>query len=186
MKRLVFFLEELSARRMLEGVLPRLLPDDVQPLFVVFEGKRDLEFNLPIKLRAWRLPDCRFVVVRDKDAGDCMLIKQQLVKLCTDAGQASVLVRIACHELESFYLGDLRAVEKGLSLNGLSKLQAKRQYRDPDRLTNPSQMLSRLTNGKYQKVSGSTAIGTELCLSSNCSNSFNQLIKGIKTLIQSF
>ena len=28
MKSLVFFLEELSARRMLEGVLPRLIPSD--------------------------------------------------------------------------------------------------------------------------------------------------------------
>ncbi len=28
MKSIVFFLEELSARRMLEGVLPRLIPSD--------------------------------------------------------------------------------------------------------------------------------------------------------------
>ncbi len=35
MKSIVFFLEELSAKEMLVGLLPRILPPDVVPLFVV-------------------------------------------------------------------------------------------------------------------------------------------------------
>ncbi|MGB7511917.1 MAG: hypothetical protein WBP54_11615 [Pelodictyon phaeoclathratiforme] len=42
MKSLVFFLEEPSAKRMLEGVLPRFIPD-VAVQYVVFQGKSDLE-----------------------------------------------------------------------------------------------------------------------------------------------
>lgn len=61
MKTIVFFLEEPSAREMLEGVLPRILPDDFQIRYLVFRGKQDLEINLKKRLRGWRLPDptCR-------------------------------------------------------------------------------------------------------------------------------
>ena len=43
MKNLVCFLEEPSAKEMLEGVLPRLLPADVKFTYIVFEGKQDLK-----------------------------------------------------------------------------------------------------------------------------------------------
>jgi len=56
MRHLVFFLEEPSAREMLRGVLPRILSDDINMQFVVFEGKQDLEKRLPIRLRAWQQP----------------------------------------------------------------------------------------------------------------------------------
>lgn len=39
MKEWVFFLEELSARAMLEGLLPRIVPQSVDVRYIVFEGK---------------------------------------------------------------------------------------------------------------------------------------------------
>jgi hypothetical protein len=54
MRVLVFFLEEPSAQAMLNGLLPRILPAGWQVKYVVFEGKRDLEKQLPRKLRSWR------------------------------------------------------------------------------------------------------------------------------------
>ena len=119
MKTIVFFLEELSARRMLEGVLPRLIPADVTVQYVVFQGKSDLENQLVRKLRFWLLPDSLFVVLRDQDSGDCQVIKRRLADLCQQAGKSEALVRIACRELESFYIGDLAAVERGLGIRGL-------------------------------------------------------------------
>lgn len=119
MKTIVFFLEEPSAREMLAGILPRILPDDMQIRYIVFQGKQDLEKKLQAKLRGWMLPDSIFVVMRDQDSGDCKAIKNKLVGLCREAGKDGVLVRVACRELESFYLGDLVAVEKGLGLKGL-------------------------------------------------------------------
>ncbi len=56
MKRLVLLLEEPSAKAMLQGVLPRLLPQDVHPDYKVFEGKQDLKKNLTRVLKAWRMP----------------------------------------------------------------------------------------------------------------------------------
>ena len=53
---LVFFLEERSAREMLTGLLPRVLPVHVVVRYVVFEGKHDLDQNIGRKLREWLAP----------------------------------------------------------------------------------------------------------------------------------
>jgi hypothetical protein len=111
-----------------------------------------------------------------------MAIKAGLVDKCTSAGQPSTLVRIACHELESFYLGDLAAVAEAIGPNNLGRHQMKAKYRDPDQLTNPSQELKMLVPN-YQKVSGSRAIGPHLNLENNRSQSFNTLVSGVRNLI---
>lgn len=184
MSVLVFFLEEHSAQAMLAGLLPRLLPDGWEVRYVVFEGKQDLEKQLPRKLRSWRLPACKFVVLRDKDGGDCVIIRQGLVDKCIAAGKPETLVRIAIHELESWYLGDLAAVASGLGIANLEQKQNSRKFRCPDILANPVQELTGLTSGQYQKVSGSRAIGPFLSVENNCSQSFNKFIDGIKYIIQ--
>ncbi|SPD73308.1 conserved hypothetical protein [uncultured Desulfobacterium sp.] len=182
MKTIVFFLEEPSAKEMLSGLLPRLLSADIQPRYIVFRGKQDLEKNLTRKLRGWRLPDSAFVVIRDQDSGDCHEVKSTLADLCYKAGRDNVLIRIACRELESFYLGDLAAVEKGLGLSSLSAKQNSRKFRSPDNLGNPSQELLKLTKNVYQKVAGSRSISPYLNLDNNSSHSFNVLISGIRQL----
>ncbi|HSN22875.1 MAG TPA: DUF4276 family protein [Methylomicrobium sp.] len=183
MTTLVFFLEEPSAKAMLQGILPKLLPENVLSKFIVFEGKQDLEKQLVRKMRLWNRPgESRFIVLRDQDAGDCRMIKRNLLDKCQEAGRPDAIVRIACHELESFYLGDLRAVEQGLALKGLAKKQNERQYREPDNFPSPANKLSMLTKKCYEKVSGSRAIGRYLNIDNNCSRSFNVLVKAIKDI----
>lgn len=114
----------------------------------------------------------------------CHVIKQRLLELCTQAGKGDALIGVACHEIESFYLGDLAAVEKGLNLKGLSDKQVNSKYKNPDNLGNPSGELVKLTKGEYQKVAGSRAIGPHLDLANNRSHSFNVLIKGIRGLFE--
>ncbi len=143
MTNLVFFLEEPSAKAMLQGVLPQFLPQDVSTQFVVFEGKQDLEKRLPIRLRAWLQPNTLFVVMRDQDSGDCVTIKNRLIDKCNKSGKPDCLIRIACHELESFYLGDLSAVAAAIGPSNLAQQQGKAKYRNPDRLTNPAQVLKK-------------------------------------------
>ncbi len=183
MSQIVFFLEEPSAQEMLKGVLPRILPPSMSCRYVVFDGKQDLEKRLPMRLRAWKDPAAKFIVMRDKDSGDCVTIKENLRQKCTRAGHADVLIRIACHELESFYLGDLRAVEKAFKIEKLAKQQNKAKFRDPDKLANPSQELKRLVP-TYQKMSGSRAIAPFLEVTANCSTSFNALVSGLRRLAE--
>lgn len=182
MKQLVFFLEEPSAREMLSGLLPKILPKSIFPRFVVFEGKQDLEKRLPIRLRAWQQPETTFVVLRDQDRGNCEEIKAGLISKCTKAGKPDALVRIACRELESFYLGDLQAVAKAIGPGNLGNMQQKAKYRNPDRLFNPAQELKQIAPS-YQKVSGSRAIGPCLDLENNRSRSFSTLVSGVKKLV---
>jgi hypothetical protein len=76
-KELVFFLEEESARALLENVFSRLVPIEskINPRFIVFEGKQDLEKQLLKKLQGYLNPHAKFIVVRDQDQGDCRKIK---------------------------------------------------------------------------------------------------------------
>ncbi|MDP2647475.1 MAG: DUF4276 family protein [Desulfobacterales bacterium] len=142
-----------------------------------------MERQLVRRLQLWQAPNTRFLVLRDQDSGDCRVIKQNLLDKCKAAHKPKTIVRIACHELESFYIGDLKAVEKGLGLSGLSRLQNKRKYREPDSIFNPARELVGLTKNDYQKVSGSRAIGRYLDLGNNLSHSFNVLIKAIKRIL---
>ncbi len=184
MTELVFCLEEDSAKAMLEGMLPRLLPVDKFVFkFIVFQGKQDLEKQLSRKLRGYCNIDARFVVLRDQDSNpNCLEVKKKLVNLCVQAGKPEALVRIACRELESFYLADLLAVELGLGLPGLAKLQLRKKFRSPDYLGSPSRELATLTKGKYQKVGGSRSIGKHMQIDNERSDSFRSLISGIRRL----
>ncbi len=186
MKQVVFFLEEPSAEAMLQGLLPRLLsPEFIEQVqYIIFQGKSDLEKRVERHLRAWQQP-AYFIVLRDQDNGDCGQIKTKLQAKCIAAGKPQTLIRIACHELESWYLGDLKAVEAGLDLSNIAKSQNKKKYRFPDNLSNAAQELSQLTKGKYQKVSGSRAIGPHLRVSGNRSRGFSVFCEGMVWLVNS-
>ncbi len=95
------------------------------------------------------------------------------------------IVRIACHELESFYLGDLTAVEKGLSINNLSKKQNRTKFKNPDNLNNAKEELQKIA-ANYQQISGAKSIAPHLKLdNSNKSISFNFLVSGVQKLCNS-
>lgn len=66
MRNLVFLLEEPSAKDLLQGLAPRLVPQDVHVQYLVFEGKQDLVRQLVRKLRSWLAPNTAFVVLRDR------------------------------------------------------------------------------------------------------------------------
>ena len=181
---LVCFTEERSAKEMLEIVLPKILTDNCRLFAVIsFEGKQDLQKNIQFKLQHYNIPDTKFLIMRDQDSGNCKEIKQQLLQKIINSGKKDVsIVRIACHELESFYLGDLEAVKLGLKLNNTPS-QNNSKYRNPDNLANAKQELRRITQQQYQTVSGSRAIAPFLKLDgTNKSSSFGFLLSGIGQL----
>lgn len=182
MQTLVCFLEEASTKAMLEIVLPKIL-FNIKFETISFQGKQDLEKQIEFKLKHYNKPDAKFLIMRDKDSGDCVEIKQELLKKVSNSGKAAEsIIRIACHELESFYLGDLEAVKQGLNISNLPS-QNNKKYRNPDNLANAKQELQRITNQEYQAISGSKSISPYLKLdNSNQSTSFKILLSGIKKL----
>ena len=183
MTPLVFLLEEASAQAMLAGLLPRLFPPNVYyPVYVVFEGKHDLDKRLAEYLRGWGVPGARFVVLRDQNSSDCHQIKANLAASCAAAGKPDALIRIACQELEAFYLGDLAAVASAIGPSNLARRQNEARFRNPDQLPNPSQALKQLAPN-YQKGTSSLALGPLLSLDHNRSPSFQALITGLRRLL---
>ena len=107
--RFVFMVEEPSMKALLEILLPRILPDNVEPLIISHSGKSDLKKSIPIKLRAWQSLDDKFIILHDQDSNDCMQLKADLLSLCKNS-RNQCIVRIVCIELEAWYFGDLKAV----------------------------------------------------------------------------
>ncbi|MBQ8708865.1 MAG: DUF4276 family protein [Succinivibrionaceae bacterium] len=179
--KLVFLLEERSMKELLDLLLPRILPESVTFQTVPHEGKSDLEKSLPIKLKGWNEPDVSFVVVHDQDFNDCVELKQKLLQPCQDSGK-TVLVRIACHELEAWYWGDLDAVEAAYGRD-VSKLKQKAKYRVPDRIENPKQELKRLIPDMGQ-IDGARRIAPHMNIDRNTSYSFQVFVRGIRQLCE--
>lgn len=177
--KLVFMLEERSMKELLDGILPAILPDGVSFQTIPHEGKSDLEKSLPIKLRAWNEPNVAFVVVHDQDSNNCIALKRHLTELCSGFGRR-VLIRIPCHELESWYWGDLKAVSEayGKDLTGLGQ---KKSYREPDRIENPKRELKRFIPEMGQ-IDGARRIAKHMSISANTSYSFRVFIDGILRL----
>lgn len=183
MSRMVFLLEERSIKTLLEGLLPRLIPG-LQFICIPHEGKQDLEKSIPRKLKAWREPGVRFVVIRDNDGGDCHVLKERLVSLCRDVNHPDVLVRIACQEIEAWYLGEPEAMAKAFGKNHLSRLGGKSKYHDPDSIQKPSRELAQMIP-EFQKISGARRMANHLSRNGNFSRSFQVLMEGIERIFAS-
>lgn len=180
MNRVVFLLEDASLRDLLVGLLPRLYPNMVFE-YLVHEGKNDLDKSIPRKLRAWREPGVRFVILRDNDGGDCVRLKSRLLQICRQAGRADTLVRIVCRQLEAWYLGEPEAMAEAFNNERLRGIGRRARFRDPDSLQQPSEALRRLVPG-FRKVSGAKAIAGLLTRERNSSKSFQVLLSGLDRL----
>lgn len=127
----------------LRALLPKLLgpvPFSVHP----FQGKTNLLKNLEPRLRAYAksLPAShRVLVCLDRDAADCLTLKEQLEEAARKAGLVTksaargrafkVINRIAVEELEAWFFGDWEAVRQAYPKVD-ARLPAKKSFRDPD------------------------------------------------------
>jgi hypothetical protein len=182
MNHLVFLLEEPSARDLLEGLLPRILPDSIDVHYLVFEGKQDLERQMVNKMRHWKKPGAGFVVLRDQDAAECQRVKQVLADLVAESGRSPSLVRVACRELESWVVGDWAAVAQAFERPQLAAHSVKEAYRTPDALQRPIEWIRKVIPD-YQKRDGARRVGPLLDLGRNQSQSFRAFCRGLQRLV---
>ena len=187
MKALVFLVEELSMEVVLNELVPRILEEEglsneFYHQVIFHEGKSDLIHSIKRTLQHWGVPHSYFIILHDKDSADCIVIKQKIAVLCQEAGHPNTLIRIPCHELESWFLGDLVAIDKVYGTH-LQDMQAKRKFRDPDKLGNPKEELKKYIH-HYQQISGARAIVQQMSLVGNRSHSFNVFISGIRKLLK--
>jgi hypothetical protein len=183
---LIFLLEEPSMQNVLEEILPKIIPTEITFKCIPHQGKQDLAQSIPKKIKAFRgfSPSTRFIIVHDQDSNDCKTLKSELIEICRQAGHPQALIRIICRELESWFLGDLAAVETAYKLkpSSLSKKQNRQKYRDPDRLNSAKQELKNLVH-EYYPGTHSKAIAPHLSLDNNQSQSFQIFIQGISKIL---
>jgi hypothetical protein len=179
--RLVFLLEEDSAKFFLDALLPRILPPGVGFLTIPHKGKQDLRRSIPRKLKGWLYPDDRFIVVHDQDSSDCRSLKAELKMLCLGAGRSDVKIRIACRELEAWYLGDLASLDQTYGTQ-LQRLRDSRLFRTPDATVNPSQELAHRIPA-FSKTDAARRLGRIIDLENNGSSSFRLLVETVRQLL---
>ncbi len=181
MNKIVFLLEEPSMKTLLEGMLPRMFPE-TQFQFVAYKGKSALEKSIPHKLRDWREPGVRFVIIRDNDGGDCIALKERLTRLCAAGGRDDSLVRIVCQELEAWYLGDTYALAQAFGNERLASIGRRARFRNPDDMPKPSDALKELIPN-FHKADAAELMATHISRERNISPSFQALLTGIDRLI---
>ncbi len=184
--------EEPSVAEVLQVILPKVLPDRWalgENCFVRHhEGKQDLLQSIPRKIRAACKKDIitGFIVLLDQDNNDCRILKACLVQLCEDAKVGSkevpYKVRIVCHELEAWYLGDMDAIERVFPRFHAANYRGKKKFRQPDECVNPKQELKKIV-GDYPQIATAREIAPHLDIDGNNSPSFCCFITGLKQMV---
>lgn len=181
MSRIVFLLEEPSMKVLLDGLLPRIFPE-MQFVCVPHSGKSDLEKSIPRKLKAWQEPGVRFVIMRDKDKDDCIVVKERLRRLCVESGKPDALVRIVCEELEAWYIAEPSALAEAFIDIRLRRIGQRARFRDPDAVRQPSVALNELVP-EFQKIAAARRMAQYMSRERNRSRSFQTLLAGIDRLV---
>ena len=166
---------------LLDRLLPRLFPK-LAFRCVPHEGKSDLEGSLVRKLRNWRVPGVRFVVMRDQDGGDCHAVKARLSALCQAAGRPDSLVRVVCRELEAWYVGDVDALAATYpsAASRIRARMAKRRFSNPDDVVQPAKALAEFIPA-FRKRSAAGELGA-LLTRRNRSRSYQVFLEGVARL----
>ena len=187
---LEFLVEEPSMEAFLEGLLPRLLPEDCEYSIHPFRGKSDLKRNLGRRLRGyarWLPESYRIVVLVDRDNDDCRELKDDLdetaraahLRTPSQAGKTpwQLVNRIVIEELEAWYFGDWLAVCAAYPKVS-ANVPENARYRDPDGIHQTWEAFERILKRRgyfssgLRKIDAAREIAAHVCPDRNRSRSF--------------
>ena len=192
-------MEELSAEYAFTALLPAIVPDTPYEVRV-FQGKPDLLKKLPDRLRGYAsYPEearPRVVVLVDRDNDDCLQLRQRLDTMAQAAGLScsgpdrAVLNRVACEELEAWFLGDFAVISSAYPR--VPRSAARRAvYRDPDAVAGgTAEALERLLqrHGYHRAGLPKTDVAMEIAdfmnVEQNSSRSFQVFRDGLRELVK--
>lgn len=187
MMRLEFLLEEPSMEKALKNILPLILPKEYQYNTNYFlrphHGKSELQKSIPIKMKHFHNyhEKILFIILHDQDSNDCCQLKKELMEIC-QKGRCQFFIRIVCRELESWFLGDMEAIESAYPGKfKADKYKNKAKYRNPDLLNAADELKQILPN--FSKGSAAEKISKHLNIEQNTSNSFNHFVSGLKKIL---
>ncbi|BBM88895.1 hypothetical protein COTS27_00582 [Spirochaetota bacterium] len=190
-KKLVCFVEGASDQKFLKILIKNIKGKSnkktkIDCLSLGSYGK--LKSKIKKRIQNMQSSDNNFLIMIDQDKSDCRERKNEIsqeVKIDKNKRATKVKIRVACRQLESFYLGDLNAVKEGLNIRSKKLLQrkTKKPFSNPDDITNPLEELKKLTGSKSKNIL-SKAITPYLKIDgTNKSHSFNVLVTAIEHLL---
>jgi hypothetical protein len=198
MPRIEILTEEPSIKEVLNVILPKILSDkwklDENYFIRPHEGKSDLKKSIPKKVTAFSSSPYEkigIVIIQDQDSHDCKILKTEILELCEQNNKnqsCEILVRIVCRELESWYLGDMEAIEKAYPKFKAKNYATKSKFRTPDNLNNSQEEIEKILP-EFTKIDSAKRIAPHLntdILSTNKSISFNIFLKGITDFFEKF
>jgi hypothetical protein len=190
MAKIEILVEEPSMKAFLTILLPKVIPApwELNHNFFIrsFEGKNDLQKNIPSKVKSlshWNREAVGVVIMQDQDSADCKALKQKIIDICEQSGNCQKLVRIVCRELEAWYIGDFVAVNQAYPQFEYQTLVGKAKYRNPD-TCNAYDEIKKLIP-EFQKVGGAKKIAPFIDIENNKSSSFQQTMSGLIRFFES-
>lgn len=191
MKTLHIFTEEQSAKNVFETIVPPLLPNDVTLRVYQHQGKQDLEKAIKKTVPSIsKIPGSVILITQDQDNDDCKVVKQRIIDLLDNKCACIYSVRIVCRELESWFLGDLHAIQRAYPRFRIDNHIHKSEFKNVDAIQKPNNYLLRIIpeysgRDKLPKLETSEKISKFLDINNNTSESFKQTLLAIRTLIAS-
>lgn len=173
---IVILVEEKSSGIVIEGIASTLGLTQRVKVFK-HDGFGDLKNSIPRKLNADHPDSTRFIVLCDADETNCSQRKRQIIELIPCAKRSRTIVRIACRELEAWYLAQPNAVQRGRALK--SNIPKKLSSRDPDQIANVKETFLRLAHSRGQ-IELARKIGPHLDPNDRRSKSFGHFISALQ------
>jgi len=186
---IVFLVEDLSMKEFLEGILPRLgfNPEDFK--IKSHHGKGDLKHNLDNIVPSWSKKANQIIVLIDQDTDDCLKLKNEIRKkmiLCS----CDYKIRIACYELEAWFLGDMDAIKQCSERFDPDSHRNKEEFRDIDsiHMPKPSTLIEKIAPDLKKIYSRKDKFASEISKHINLeskvnkSHSFNVFLETIKSI----
>lgn len=197
MARIEILTEEPSMRDVLEIILPKILSKKwilgenyfIRP----HQGKSDLQKSIPRKVKVFSnyYEPAGVIIIHDQDSHDCKELKNKLLMLSksetSDDTLCPLLIRIACRELEAWYLGDMKAIQAAYPRFKAEQYTKKEKFRNPDNLNNTAEELEKILPD-FQKGASARTITPYLDTNpeNNKSESYRQFITGVTAFFEKF
>jgi hypothetical protein len=177
---IVVFVEEPSAYEIARAVVRKLgLLERVTIL--KHRGAGDLERSFAGKIANDPFPNSKFLILRDADNRNCKALKRDLWERIPRGKRGRAVIRIACQELESWYLAQPDALVAAGAL--ASEIPKRRLSGNVDAISDPKRIFLRHAHNRGQ-IEHARRIGPELDVFSTRSTSFKHFVSGLRMLAE--
>jgi len=189
MRYIFFLVEEPSIKPVIDSIVTKIVDPNSEWYEVkIHQGKQDLRKALKSVVPTLsKVPNVRIMVLQDQDQYDCEELKNELLNEIEKHCECPFKIRIVCRELESWFLGDLEAVQEAFPRFRYNQYISGSKFRNPDLVQNPHLELLKIIP-EYSglktlpKVQTSEKISPYLNVNRNRSVSFKHFYNAIKEL----